>query len=267
MKKLLKRQFALVALVTALFFSFSTKATVVQVQTVLGNVDINLFDEITPETVSNFLNYVNSGAYMNNVVHRSEPGFVIQAGGFRFDDVFPPIAITTDPAVMNEPELSNVRGTIAMAKLNGAPNSATSQWFINLTDNSANLDISNGGFTVFGQVLGDGMQVIDAIAELERLNAGGVFGTLPVRNFTQNDVDAGRLPGTDNLVIITDVIVTDTAVITNPDIQPVRNTLLNANNDTPPTTMPDGGSSGGGSFGFWGALLIGIVLMRRKFGR
>jgi peptidyl-prolyl cis-trans isomerase A (cyclophilin A) len=262
MKKIFKRQSAVAALVTALFFSVNANATVVQVQTVLGNFDINLFDQDTPQTVENFLSYVNSSAYVNNVVHRSVPGFVIQAGGFRFDDEFPPVAITTDPPVMNEPTLSNVRGTIAMAKPNGSPDGATSQWFINLADNSTNLDVSNGGFTAFGQVLGDGMDVVDAIAALELLNAGGALNTLPVRNFTQTDVDAGSLPDADNLVVITDVIVTDPATVTNPDIVPVANTLLNAGGGgTPPAS---GGGGGGGSFGLWAFLLAGLVAARRK---
>jgi peptidyl-prolyl cis-trans isomerase A (cyclophilin A) len=268
MKKFFKRRSVSAALAATLLFSANTEATVVQIQTVLGNIDINLFDEATPETVRNFLSYVNSGAYMDNVVHRSDPAFVIQAGGFRFDDAFPPDPIPTDPPVVNEPTLSNVQGTIAMAKLAGNPDSATSQWFINLVDNSANLDVSNGGFTAFGQIIGDGMEVVDAIVALDRLNAGGALNTLPVRSFTQEDVDAGRLPGADNLVIITDVVVIDSAVVTNPDIVPVPNTLLNAGGGGGNPTPPDngnGGGGGGGSVGLWAFLLAGITFMRRKW--
>ncbi|TDF42047.1 peptidylprolyl isomerase [Alteromonadaceae bacterium M269] len=261
MKKHLKRRSIVLAFTSLLFLTTQAKATVVQIQTVLGNIDINLFDQTTPETVRNFLSYVNSGAYMNNVMHRSEPGFVVQAGGFRFDDTFPPVAIPTDPPVINEPVLSNLRGTIAMAKAAGNPNSATSQWFISLADNSANLDVQNGGFTVFGQVLGDGMEVVDAIAALERFNAGGAFNTLPVRDFTQADVDAGRDPEADNLVIITDVIVIDSAVVTNPDIVPVPNTLLNAGGGDNPPNQDSG--SGGGTLNLLSFALLGLVLVFR----
>ncbi len=114
-------------------------------------MEIDLFEEETPETVANFLNYVNDGDYANTFIHRSVAGFVIQGGGFTFIDGERQ-SVPTDPPVVNEPGISNLRGTIAMAKLSGDPNSATSQWFINLADNAENLDGQNGGFTVFGQV-------------------------------------------------------------------------------------------------------------------
>lgn len=156
-------------------------STVVSMQSSLGNINIQLFDETAPQTVANFLSYVNSGAYDNSFIHRSVPGFVVQGGGFNWDiDTLLPRKILTSAPVVNEFGASNLRGTIAMAKVAGNPNSATSQWFFNLSDNSRNLDSQNGGFTVFGQVIGDGMQVIDTIAGLSRVNLGGEFTSMPL---------------------------------------------------------------------------------------
>ena len=73
-----------------------------------------------------------------------------------------------------------------MAKLGGDPNSATSQWFINLNDNSANLDAQNGGFTVFGEVIGDGMTVVDALAALPTFTVSG-NPNFPLNNYTSAD--------------------------------------------------------------------------------
>ncbi|HEX6961255.1 MAG TPA: peptidylprolyl isomerase, partial [Lacipirellula sp.] len=115
----------------------------------------------------------------------SVPGFVVQGGGFKYpSDAVGVQQVPQDPPAPNEPGISNLRGTIAMAKLGGDPNSATNQWFFNLADNSENLDNQNGGFTAFGRVVGNGMSVVDAIAALPRVNAGSPFDTLPVRNWS-----------------------------------------------------------------------------------
>ena len=146
----------------------------------------------TPQTVANFLGYVDRGDYTNTIIHRSAltPGgdpFVLQGGGFRAPTAASnqaggsPTAIGARPAVVNEPGNTNVRGTIAMAKAGNDPNSATNQWFFNLGDNSANLDFQNGGFTAFGRVLGTGMTVVDALAAVPTYNFGQPFNTLPLR--------------------------------------------------------------------------------------
>lgn len=160
-------------------------ATMVRLQTALGVIDIALYDTQAPLTVANFLNYANSGTYSNSFIHRSVPGFIIQGGGFTYQDAAGFKQITTGTPVKNEfsASRSNLRGTIAMAKLGGDPDSATSQWFINLADNAANLDNQNGGFTVFGRVMGNGMAVADAIASLQQVNASslnGAFTNLPI---------------------------------------------------------------------------------------
>jgi cyclophilin family peptidyl-prolyl cis-trans isomerase len=147
--------------------------TQLRMQTDLGGVDIELFDSQAPLTVQNFLHYVNSGAYDGTFIHRSVPGFVVQGGGYIFNpangDFFGSGTshIPTDPPVVNEPDpvnRPNVRGTLAMARTSD-PDSATSEWFVNLVDNPGLDDPNNsGGFTVFGQVLGNGMAVWDEVA-------------------------------------------------------------------------------------------------------
>jgi peptidyl-prolyl cis-trans isomerase A (cyclophilin A) len=171
-----------------LAFAFPSKnaaaGTLVRFTTSQGTFDAELFDVATPATVANFLGYVNDGDYTNSFVHRSTAGFLIQGGGFTFSGgVASPIP--PSPPVANEPGLSNTRGTLAMFKPFGNPDGATSQWFINLANNSVPLDAQNGGFTVFGRILGSGMQVVDAISSLPRLNAGAPnFDELPVVNYS-----------------------------------------------------------------------------------
>ena len=158
-------------------------ATVARVHSVLGDFDLELLDDSAPATVANFLNYVRDGDYVDMFFHRSVPGFVVQGGGFIFDEVQgQPVPVATDPPIANEFNVSNTRGTVAMAKLSGQPDSATSQWFVNLVDNTA-LDGVDGGFTVFARVIGDGMDVVDAIAALDIFNFGGAFSETPTINY------------------------------------------------------------------------------------
>jgi cyclophilin family peptidyl-prolyl cis-trans isomerase len=140
----------------------------VVMETPLGDIPIALYPEMAPLTVANFLDYADRGDFDGSLVHRSVPGFVIQGGGYR-EVGGDYAAIPTDPPVTNEPCLSNTEGTVAMARVGGQPNSATSQWFINLTDNTS-LDSVDGGFTAFGHVVGDGMDVALAIASLPRFD-------------------------------------------------------------------------------------------------
>jgi cyclophilin family peptidyl-prolyl cis-trans isomerase len=148
----------------------------------LGTFEMELLQSNAPVTTANFLKYVSSGRYDGTIVHRSVPNFVLQAGGFaiRSDGITPVPIFGT---ITNEPGISNLRGTVAMAKQGGNPHSATSQWFINLGDNSANLDVQNGGFTVFARVFGNGMRVAEAMRAVPVYDASGVdgaFGEIPL---------------------------------------------------------------------------------------
>ena len=87
--------------------------------------------------------------------------------------------IESGPSVLNEPGISNIVGTLAMAKTGAGPNTATNQWFFSVGDNSSNLDNQNGGFTVFGRVIGSGLSVINAINALPKYNLQSNISTNP----------------------------------------------------------------------------------------
>jgi peptidyl-prolyl cis-trans isomerase A (cyclophilin A) len=143
-------------------------------ETNVGNFCMELFPQAAPNTVANFLHYVDDGDYTNSMVHRSVPGFVIQGGGYTvFGNIIG--TMTVDPPVVNEFNQSNLRGTVAMARLGGSVNSATSQWFVNLANNTA-LDSVDGGFTVFARIV-TGMDIVDSIAALQRFNLTGALGS------------------------------------------------------------------------------------------
>jgi cyclophilin family peptidyl-prolyl cis-trans isomerase len=161
-------------------------AIVYVIETPLGDIPVQLYPNMAPQTVTNFRNYADGGDWNGALVHRSVPGFVIQGGGYR--EVGGAYAsIPTDPPVVNEPCLSNTTGTIAMARVGGQPNSATSQWFVNLANNTS-LDAVDGGFTAFGKVVGSGMTVVQQIAALPivdtlaylQLPFNQIFRSLPV---------------------------------------------------------------------------------------
>lgn len=145
--------------------SYRMKVVTGDGRTQLGDIDVVLLPSIAPLTVANFLRYVNRGSYNNTVFHRSVPGFVIQTGGYTLNGNDFTAKVPQDAPVRNEFNLSNTRGTLAMAKLGNNPNSATSEFFFNLADNSSNLNNQNGGFTVFARVANATSQaVVDRIA-------------------------------------------------------------------------------------------------------
>jgi len=146
--------------------------TQVRIDTSHGTIQVTLFDERAPATVENFLGYVRDDFYSGTIFHRVIPGFVVQGGGFTAD--FRRKA--TRGPVKNEADngIGNTRATLAMART-ADPDSATSQFFINLADN-AFLDRRDGsaagaGYTVFGEVI-EGMDTVDRIANLPTGAAG-----------------------------------------------------------------------------------------------
>ena len=241
-----------------LYVSFASlvNATTVVFNTSEGEIIVNLFDQTTPKTVANFLQYIDEQHYTNSVIHRVSPGFIVQGGGFTFEGNWPLTRIETNPSVINEPIYSNVKGTIAMAKLGNAPNSATDQWFFNLTDNASNLDLQNGGFTVFGQIIGDGMAVVEKIANLE------LCQDIPMIEYSSQKCSVQTTPGIDNFVVINQIDILDSSEVTDADLNPVKNTLITTPID--PTPAPDSGTSSGGSFTWFTVLCLMSFSMRKR---
>lgn len=241
-------------------FAGIAQATIVEFRTNMGDFQVNLYDSDTPQTVANFLGYVNDGDYNLTIVHRSVPNFVVQGGGFT---VLLDRILVGAPAVVNEPVFSNVRGSIAMAKIGGNPDSATNQWFISLSDNSGNLDSQNGGFTVFGEVIDNGMDVVDAIAAIPPWDWStlGPFDTIPLVNYTVQDFVNGVQPGVDNVITVNEIVVIDAAVDTAAGLNPPLNTT--ASNPPPSVPPPTNGGGGGGSLGLL-SLLAMLALYRRR---
>jgi cyclophilin family peptidyl-prolyl cis-trans isomerase/outer membrane murein-binding lipoprotein Lpp len=143
---------------------------VVVMKTSKGQIKIELYPDKAPVTVANFLTYVKSGHYNGTIFHRVIPGFMIQGGGMTPNMQEKP----TRAPIKNEAAngLKNDRGTIAMARTN-APDSATSQFFINVANNAMLNYVGPGreGYAVFGKVT-EGMDVADAIVNVPRKNVG-----------------------------------------------------------------------------------------------
>src|SRR5437879_674187 len=150
------------------------KNPIVSMKTSMGEIKIELFQDKAPVSVANFLAYVDEKYYDGTVFHRVMQTFMIQGGGFQSGD--PIRQKKTKPPIINESTngLSNDRGTIAMARTPD-PNSATSQFFINVVDNkNLNRGASDpNGYAVFGKVIG-GMDVVDKIKQVKTGQAPAV---------------------------------------------------------------------------------------------
>ena len=164
--------------------AFAGGPPVARFQSVLGDFDVLLNPAAAPISVANFTIYANRGAYDITLIHRSTTKNpfdiqIVQGGGFELVGTFlEPVA--TDPPIPLEAGLVNARGTLAMARTL-EPNSATSQWYLNVTDNRE-LDLS---YAVFGRTIGRGQSVIDSMGVVPTYDKradlqNGAFGQLPL---------------------------------------------------------------------------------------
>lgn len=173
-------------------------ARFVHYDTVFGVFGVELRTDAAPRHVTNFMSYVASGVYTSSFFHRAasfDGGAVsiVQGGGYTYTLPFQVLTITKQAPVALEYSLVNARGTLAAARTTDI-NSATSEWYFNTRDNTTILGPANGGgYSVFGRVLGTGMTVVDRIAALPRVNAGGAFGELPVRNNPGASIDQNHI--------------------------------------------------------------------------
>ena len=134
-----------------------------------GNIKIELYPKKSPISVTNFISYIKSGFYNDTIFHRVLPGTIVQGGGFTDEMVLK----LTRPPIVNESDngLTNIKGTVSMGR-KSSPDSATSQFFINLKDNSK-LDYSIGeqGYSVFGRVV-EGLDLLEAVSRSETIEVG-----------------------------------------------------------------------------------------------
>jgi len=199
-----------------------------------SNLTVQLFDHDKPATVENFIHYIQAGGYTNFFWTRCVPGFVLQGGDYGVEDrtnasllaysiyesvtvnlgFTPPFPWQVDNEFNVGPLIHNTFGTLAMAKESGNPDSANCAFFINLGDNSTNLDNQNGGFTVFGRIL-SGSNVVDYFNGLSK-PAKGIYdgGASPFTDLPVN-YDGPSAPGDANLYFVDFTFITPPATNTN----------------------------------------------------
>ncbi|MCC7146715.1 MAG: peptidylprolyl isomerase [Phycisphaeraceae bacterium] len=242
---------------------------------VFARTDLLLYNDLAPNTVANFENYITSNRYELAIIHRlalysdNEP-FVVQTGGFGLDggSTLIPYEVEEYPAInseFNAATMSNIRGTLSMARIGNDENSATSQWFINMSDRNTFLDAPTltdiygqpildefgqvqhaVGFTVFGKVIetdtllqpngNAGMGLIDSVASLPTFDFSSwvsAFSELPLLNYTQADYLAGNPLSFGKFIYIVPTIDPDVTIgdvnadgnVTLSDIEPFRQAL------------------------------------------
>jgi len=164
---MMKKLFMTTSLILASGHLFAN--TMVDMKTSMGNIEIELFDDKAPVSAKNFESYVKSNFYTGTIFHRVIPGFMVQGGGLEANM----IEKSTKAPIVNEAGngLKNTRGTLAMARTSD-PNSASSQFFINVADNNfLNKSPMDVGYAVFGKVT-KGMDIVDKIVSVPTGNYG-----------------------------------------------------------------------------------------------
>jgi peptidyl-prolyl cis-trans isomerase A (cyclophilin A) len=221
-----------------------------------GTMVVELFDHDKPESVQNFLRYVQSGYsgytnfYANTFFSRLEPNFVLQGGGFAPypfapDNLFTNVYSIADSAlstlnavglgllwyVRNEanigPHVRNTFGTLAMATPDGFPNRGRSEWYFNLADNTAgtnNLDTANGGYAVFGRVV----QGLDALTAFNQLSPSQIISRTVTRQVSATDYATNTFPTvpvktTDaNNVHVSDIYLINISLLSKPSLDLIK---------------------------------------------
>lgn len=179
--------------------------TIIKFESVMGTFYAQLFDSLTPNNVTNFLRYADGNLFDNTIIHqnaKNQNGQSLYLVGGGFGNAPTYTTVPTFPPVLIEPEVSNVRGTLAAAKVGDAQSFSLNQWFVNVRDNTY-LNTADGGYTVFGRIIGDGMSVVDAMAAVSTYNVDGLnpsFTSTPLRNYT-----LPNLPTTNNTVSFSEI--------------------------------------------------------------
>ena len=216
----------------------------------LGGFDVTLTPDVTPMTVTNFMSYVNSGAYNCTIIHRSLnttnspslPPFVIQGGGYALGPANIPFLIPQNAPVTNEFKNSNTAGTIATAltgNANGGSNvdSATDQWFINTADNSSSID--GGKYTVFGNVANSSsMAVVNKINQIQTyvVNYGqeANFSDLPLNQLPCNSGGGCSRAQQGNFVFVTSINTIGAPAVTAAGVADAATSLNNSSTGISP---------------------------------
>jgi len=204
----LLRDIALSTLICLSIITGAEAGTIVEVRTSLGDFYLEIDEESAPVTGGNFLKYVRSGRYNNTFIHGAIGGSLIRGGGYTYANCAdgPQRIDLYDSIPLEDTGLSNLNGTIVALRPSNDVNGATSEWFINLGADPG-LDTQDGGYVVFGRVLGDGLDIVREIslANLVRL---GFFLETPTSNYFGSAVNCQQF-SRDNLILVLMAIVNE----------------------------------------------------------